>query len=76
VPFVFAPATLAPIQITLLAVVTSLPAKEPNAILSLPELLESVSSPMAVFRSPAVLVKSAAVPLAVLLPPVVLLLSA
>src|SRR5207248_10524756 len=50
------PATLAPIQMTLLAVVTFWPASLPKAILELPVvLLGSALSPIAVFATPAVL---------------------
>ena len=54
----FAPAV--PIAITLLAVVTPLPASNPKAVLSLPVVLEmSVPKPMAVLASPVVLLESA-----------------
>ena len=60
-------------QITLLAVVTILPAFAPKAVLPLPVLLMSALTPMAVFKLPVALVKRALIPTAVLLLPVVLL---
>ena len=58
-------------QITLLAVVTSVPAFFPKATLLEPMVLKySAPSPMAVFWDPVVLVKSALTPMAVLETPV------
>src|SRR6266436_3351982 len=71
----FAPG--APIQITLLAVVTRLPALLPKAVLKLPVVLvRSAPIPIAVLLLPVVLSVSALTPLAVLPLPVVLLSSA
>src|SRR6266508_2594854 len=70
----FAPATSAPIQITLVAVVTSLPARLPKAVLLAPLVSKaSASTPVAVLALPMVLATSALTPMAVLLLPVVLL---
>ena len=63
----FTSAPDAPIQITLLAVVTLKPAPTPNAILPLPgALLPSALAPTAVLTLPTVLLASALAPTAVL----------
>src|SRR5260370_41715355 len=72
-----APATLAPIQITLVAVVTPEPAELPKAVLRSPlVLLNSAPSPIAVVLLPVVAPGSELVPMAVLALPVVILWSA
>ena len=63
----FAP-DLAPIQITLLAVVTPLPAPTPKAVLPLPVVLLERVAPMAVLSAPVVLFERTS-PVAVLLLP-------
>jgi hypothetical protein len=71
-------------QITLLAVVTPLPASQPTAVLKTPLVvvkeaattdggIEVASVPMAAFTSPVVLLKSAPSPMAALKLPVALL---
>jgi len=55
-----APATFAPIQVTLSAVVTPFPAPAPKAVLAPPVVLtESAATPLAVLLLPVSLFKSA-----------------
>lgn len=61
-----------PMQITLLAVPTALPALAPKAVLPLPVLDKSAFSPMAVFELPVKLRVRALLPTAVFSLPVVL----
>ncbi len=66
-----------PMEMTLLAVVTLLPAPSPRAVLPWPEVLKpSAPEPMAVLPLPVMLAMSALRPLAVLSTPVVLAASA
>src|ERR1700745_2393914 len=62
-----------PISILKLPVVRLDPAKEPNAVLLLPVLLESAPEPVAVLKLPVSLLASAERPVAVLFVPPVLL---
>ena len=66
---------LIPMQITLLAVVTLLPASVPKAVLLHAEsvVTKSIKDRKAVLLSPVLLLRSALTPLAVLYLPVVLL---